>query len=254
MKIHLLSDLHNEFEEYKPDTTYLADHLNADVVVLAGDIDIKCRGVKWAKKHFNCPVLYVPGNHEYYRGHLTRTLEKMRLAGNERVRVLDQDEVVLQIENQSVRFLGVTGWTNFSSTGNIPLAEWDAMENLSDFKKNIRVGSNFRPLHVSDVSKKSKAARAWLQDRLSQPFNGPTVVITHHAPSMRSVVNPDTSNHLDAAYANRWESLMDGVVLWVHGHTHTAVDYVMDQTRVISNPKGYPGETTGFDPKLIVSV
>ena len=69
MRIHLLSDLHNEFSSFVPVL------LDCDLVILAGDIDLKSRGVEWAKKTFSVPVLYVPGNHEFYGGHLTHTLE-----------------------------------------------------------------------------------------------------------------------------------------------------------------------------------
>ena len=72
MKIHVLSDLHLEFQGFSP-----TSH-DADVVVLAGDIDLLARGVEWANKTFDCPVIYVAGNHEYYKGHLDRTLQKMR--------------------------------------------------------------------------------------------------------------------------------------------------------------------------------
>lgn len=61
MRIHLLSDLHNEFDLFEPEVR------DADVVILAGDINVKTRGVEWAKNTFTCPVLYVPGNHEFYR-------------------------------------------------------------------------------------------------------------------------------------------------------------------------------------------
>src|SRR5690606_18931361 len=98
MRIHLLSDLHNEFELYEPAS------VNADVVVLAGDIDVGVKGIKWAREAFDCPVLYVPGNHEFYNGHLVNTLRKMREASCERVRVLDRDAVTLG----GVRFLGAT--------------------------------------------------------------------------------------------------------------------------------------------------
>ncbi len=79
MRIHLLSDLHNEFDLFEPEVR------DADVVILAGDINVKTRGVEWAKNTFTCPVLYVPGNHEFYGGHLTRTLEKMRAASSDQV-------------------------------------------------------------------------------------------------------------------------------------------------------------------------
>src|SRR5690554_8212152 len=61
MRIHILSDLHNEFEPYSP-----AD-VKADVVVLAGDIHSRGRSTQWALAHFDGPIVLVAGNHEYYR-------------------------------------------------------------------------------------------------------------------------------------------------------------------------------------------
>ena len=244
MRIHLLSDLHNEFSPFTPEV------MDADVVILAGDIDLKSRGVAWAEKTFSCPVLYVPGNHEFYGGHLTRTLEKMRAAQGAHVRVLDRDEVVIG----GVRFLGATMWTDFSSTGSQPIAALAAQTSMNDFKV-IRT-ADFRKIRPADLIKESVATRDWLRAKFAESFDGPTVVITHHAPSMRSLVdNPYSGNHLDAAFANAWDDLMgDHVALWVHGHSHTAADYQIEGTRVVCNPRGYPDEETGFDPSLVIEV
>ena len=245
MRIHLLSDLHNEFDLFEPEVR------DADAVILAGDINVKTRGVEWAKNTFTCPVLYVPGNHEFYGGHLTRTLEKMRAASSDQVRVLDRDEVILS----GVRFLGATMWTDFAATGNPPIAAFTAQNGLNDFKQ-IRT-ADFRRIRPADLISESAKTRDWLRAKLADPFDGPTVVITHHAPSMRSLEdNPHAGGHLDAAFANRWEDLMGGdqVALWVHGHSHTAVDYDVAGTRVVCNPRGYPGEDTDFKPNLVLVV
>lgn len=245
MRIHLLSDLHNEFEPFTPEP------LDCDVVILAGDIDLKARGVEWAKQSFSGPVLYVPGNHEFYGGHLTHTLEKLRAAQDDRVRVLDRDEVVLA----GVRFLGAIMWTDFAATGNPHIAAFSAQNALNDFRQ-IRA-ENYRRIRPADLIALAVKTKDWLRDRLSEPFDGPTVVITHHAPTLRSLQdNPHAGTHLDAAFANRWEDLMcgDQVALWVHGHSHTAVDYEVAGTRVVSNPRGYPGEETGFCPDLVIEV
>lgn len=245
MRIHLLSDLHNEFDLFEPEVR------DADVVILAGDINVKTRGVEWAKNTFTCPVLYVPGNHEFYGGHLTRTLEKMRAASSDQVRVLDRDEVILS----GVRFLGATMWTDFAATGNPPIAAFTAQNGLNDFKQ-IRT-ADFRRIRPADLISESAKTRDWLRAKLADPFDGPTVVITHHAPSMRSLEdNPHAGGHLDAAFANRWEDLMGGdqVALWVHGHSHTAVDYDVAGTREVCNPRGYPGEDTDFKPNLVLVV
>ncbi|WP_020160026.1 metallophosphoesterase family protein [Methylobacter marinus] len=245
MKIHLLSDLHNEIHPFTPSL----HAQEADVVVLAGDIDIKARGIAWASETFSCPVIYVPGNHEYYKGHLDYTLAKMRAAACERVRVLDCDEWILG----GMRFLGATGWTDYSATGNTAVAEWEAEQSMTDFKK-IRVRS-YHKVQPLDFIKRNERTRKWLRDRLSEAFDGLTVIVTHHAPSVLSLAKTKTVNHLDAAYANQWESLMGQPnTFWLHGHTHLAVDYTFQGSRVIANPRGYPKENTGFDPDLLIEL
>lgn len=245
LRIHILSDVHNEFTPFVPSIR------DVDVVILAGDIGLGTKGIEWAKETFPCPVLYVPGNHEYYGGHLSNTLQKMRAAATDHVRVMDCDEALIG----GVRFLCATGWTDYSATGNIPLAEWDAQQTMRDFKK-IRATPGYRKVRPADFAELSRFAKRWLRDRLAESFSGPTVIVTHHAPSVLSLTgSPDSGSHLDAAYANRWEDLMgDDVELWVHGHTHHSVDYNIAGTRIISNPRGYPGESTGFDAGLIVEL
>lgn len=244
MKIHLLSDLHNEFgQPYGPVVR------DADVTILAGDIDIRCRGVQWAEHTFSGHVLYVPGNHEYYGEHFERTFAKMQALASERVRVLDRDVCVIG----GVRFLGATGWTRLDATGNLPLAAWDAQQRMQDYKK-IRCAPGFRKWRPEHCAREAHETFKWLFSELSKPFGGRTVVITHHAPSVLSL--DGHGDHLDASYANRWESLFgEGLDLWVHGHTHRSVDYMLEGTRVVSNPRGYPGENVeGFDPELILDV
>jgi predicted phosphodiesterase len=65
MKIRILSDLHLEFRHWTP------PEADADVIVLAGDIHVGIHGVEWARRSFPLnPVVYVPGNHEFYGGHM----------------------------------------------------------------------------------------------------------------------------------------------------------------------------------------
>ena len=249
MRIQILSDLHVEFEDFRP------VDVDADIVILAGDINVKGRCVDWAKEaftSFDCPVLLCAGNHDYYDGHLGKTLLKMTDASDECVRFFDCNEWIVS----GVRFLGATGWTDYTSTGNQPLAMWDASNSMTDFKK-IRC-ENYRKIRPEDLVARSHYTKNWLRARLLEPFEGKTVVFTHHAPSTLSLdSHSGPSDHLDAAYANRWEDLMgEGVDLWVHGHTHRQVDYIVCGTRVITNPRGYPGESCrdGFDPGFAINV
>ncbi|HEP8062243.1 TPA: metallophosphoesterase [Pseudomonas aeruginosa] len=246
MKLHILSDLHNEFDGYEPSPSARL----ADVVILAGDIDVGLKGLEWADRTFNCPVIYVPGNHEFYHHNLERTLKEMRNFRSDKVRFLDQDELAIG----DVRILCATAWTDFAATGDQAIAAIHAKQMLNDFSY-ISTDEN-RKIQPIDLINISTRAKSWLRSKLDESFSGKTVVITHHAPLLKSLEHsPYPKSHINAAFANHWPELFDEKVdLWVHGHTHIAIDYVFNATRVISNPRGYPGEDTGFNPDLVVDI
>jgi predicted phosphodiesterase len=247
MKLHILSDIHLEFAPFDPPST------DADVVVLAGDIGLGTHAVEWAAVTFPQPVLYVPGNHEYYGGHLKNTLVKMkRMAEGTQVRVLDSEAVVMG----DVRFLAATLWTDFMLTRNPMLAQHEAEACMTDYRR-IRTAA-YRRLRARDTQREHLAARRFLEHALAQPFEGRTVVVTHHAPSDRSISTRFRGpSQLNAAYASDLDALMGpAVALWVHGHTHESLDYRLTQTRVVCNPRGYiPIEpNAAFAPGLLVEV
>ena len=242
MKLQIYSDLHIEFAPFEHTPG------EADLVILAGDIDIKSRGVKWANEVFQCPVIYVCGNHEFYGGHIDHTLQKMKEAAAPHVHVLENESLIL---NQT-RFLVTTAWTDYSSTGVADAAKRVAWEWMNDFNV-IRTDTNFRRLRPDDLIAKSKAAYAWLTKELDRPFDGKTVVVTHHAPAL-DYVGDDLPTHLIAAYANDWPELLGKADLWVYGHTHVAADFLKNGCRVVSNPRGYPNQKTGFDPNFLIEI
>lgn len=256
MRIRILSDLHLETGPIK------LPGLDTDVVVLAGDIDEGTRGVEWAKRTFSQPVVYVPGNHEYYGGKLGHTLDKMRqAAAGSNVHVLDCEEWHFE----GVRFLGATLWTDYRLTGNQPLAEWDASQRLNDFKR-IQ-SANCSTVRPGEFLLEHAEARSFLERKLQEPFEGKTVVVTHHAPSGLSVARRHHDqavkgdSHLNASFASNLDGLLmmhNG--LWIHGHTHDAWDYFIGDTRIVCNPRGYLNqkgqslEPTGFDKSLTVEI
>ena len=196
--------------------------------------------------------MYVPGNHEYYGGHLQNTLTRMRrTAEGTQVRVLDGEAITLG----PVRFLAATLWTDFQIMRDPQRAQREAEAHMTDYRR-IKAAA-YRPLRATDLRAAHFDARRFLERSLQQPFDGPTVVISHHAPSPRSISNRWRSSHLNAAYASDLELLMGReVALWVHGHTHDSLDYSVRDTRVVCNPRGYiPVEPNpGFDPGLVVEV
>lgn len=248
MRIRILSDLHLEFCNWTPPAT------DADLTVLAGDIHTRGRAVAWAVQQFDHPVIFVPGNHDYYGGSLGHTMEKMRAAARgTHVHVLQDETVVLD----GVRFIGATLWTDYRLTGNEPLAQWDAQQQLHDFKA-IR-DEHFKRLRTAHLAARHARSRTLLGAQLAESFEGKTVVVTHHAPSELSVAEyyRAQGGHPNAAYASRLEHLFgEHLDLWVHGHMHHSVDYALHGTRVVCNPRGYaPNELNdAFDERRIITL
>lgn len=254
MKLFLVSDLHLEMHDYTPPTSQEAGY---DVVVLAGDIHTRERGVVWAQKSFKgVPVVYVPGNHEGYGTHWEKNIEKMKeLAKGSHVFVLEKDTVTIN----GVCFVGTTGWTDFSLWPNKQEAMYEAGLGRDPYSlgardyRHIRT-AGFRRLVPKDVERMAFQNQQWLKNTLDA-LPSPAVVVTHHAPSVKSLKHP-VSQPLDATDANHWDHLVahPNVLSWLHGHTHHAVSYDIDGHGVHTNPRGYPGEETGFNPKGILDL
>ena len=244
MRIRIHSDLHLEFAPFVPPPS------DADVIVLAGDIDNGAAGIEWARETFEKPVLYLAGNHEYYEGEFEAVQEAMGAAARRlAVELLDCSEVVVD----GVRFLGCTLWTDYSLA---PQAERpaaiEAARKLNPDYQLIRWG--FRAFAPEDAIALCARHRAWLVAALAVPFPGKTVVITHFAPHPHSIAPTYFGNRANPGFVLDLAEMMGSAVLWIHGHTHTFFDYRARGTRVICNPRGYPGEPTGFRPDLIVEI
>lgn len=245
MRIRIYSDLHNEFTRIAP---FVPPTTDADVVVLAGDIDIQARGVSWANETFNQPVIYCAGNHEFYKGHIDHTLRKMREAAAPHVHVMENQ---VWICNQT-RFLVTTSWTDFSSTGDVVEAMITCALWMNDYQM-IRAEERYRQLRPSDLIERNHEVYDFLVSELNRPFDGKTVVITHHCP-IPEVAGDKHDGHLSAAYTNRWHSLLSMADVWIFGHTHRAVDIELGGCRLISNPRGYPKEKTGFISDFTIEI
>jgi len=242
MRLLIYSDLHREHEpSFEPDERLWG---MADVIVLAGDIDAGGRAVEWAcslsLRLQDRPIVMVAGNHEFYGGHFSNTLSKMREAARgTAVHILEDEAVVIE----DVRFLGCSLWTDLQLGGANPLiAGAHVRQRMTDFRKiTFDHRGGWRKLRPEDTVRRHEHSRAWLRTMLATPFDGPTVVVTHHAPSARSVNPYFADNIVSTAYASELDSLMGPAALWVHGHTHDSADYEINGTRVFSNPRGYPG-------------
>ena len=253
MKLHILSDLHNEFSMHVPSQA----SYDADVIVLAGDIWKDARGIGWALETWpDNRIIYVAGNHEFYGKVRPVTPAKLHVEAKAcNVDFLDNSEVIVS----GVRFLGATLWTDFELFGKEAMRQCmsEAQHRLNDFRVIYEGRKVFSPMDSVLLHQESIA---WLQEKLATPFEGKTVVVTHHLPSEKSVVARFKNNTLSACFASNLDDLLDGnkVQLWIHGHAHDCLDYELNGTRVACNPRGYVTyqntENTLFNPNLVVEV
>jgi len=219
MKVRVLSDLHTEFEDFVPPST------DADVNILAGDIGVGMAALNWIHLHFPTQVVvYVLGNHEYYR-HELRLLEKMKSAAQSNVHILENESITLG----GVRFLGATLWTDFALHGEAErvFSMHAADVAMTDFRL-IKIRN--RRFSAADSAALHHQSVLWLSQQLQLSESAKTVVVTHHGPSELSVADRFKGDRLSPAFASRLEPLikMGRPALWVHGHMHDAVGYQLN--------------------------
>lgn len=276
MKIQLLSDLHLEVHPHWVPTPAPG----ADVLVLAGDIGSYQIGSLLKDNDFGLarfsplhgwptPVLFVPGNHEYdtqdfdaAHARLRETTERLGLVW------LERETVVLQ----GVRFVGTTLWTDFDALaptaahGSGPATANGLAQQLKAREKAFRAANyylrktgvtrNSEPWLAPGLRDQALVCQAWLQAALTTPFDGPTVAVTHFAPSLKSAdvrygLTPGT-----AGFCNALDALLPLAPLWLHGHLHAPSDYVHQGCRVVANPLGYArkNEQAAFQPQKLIEI
>jgi predicted phosphohydrolase len=205
------------------------------------------------------PTIYVPGNHCFWWDggddrytHADQIARGRDLAARRGIHLLSDDAVTLR----GVKFLGSTLWTD------LRLATWSpghaarsARLGMRDYKRiRRRRSGRHKYVRPSDTAAMHQAGRAWLDDQLGLPHDGPTVVISHHAPHPRSL--PTDGLDLAHCYASDLSRLIHDRQpdLWVHGHLHSRSDYRIGATRIVCNARGHVDEASGFDPAFTIDV
>ncbi len=257
MKIRVLSDLHLENDEPE-----LIPHAQADLIVLAGDIHNHAAGPRWAAQTFDgaAPVVYVPGNHEYYDGEFGALEVALHDAASQVENVHVLNNAALIDPHGRWRVLGTTLWTDFALFGADHAALAESIEAarraMLDFRGLIQMNwphgvencarDEARDFAPADALALHRQARAWLENELAKPFAGQTIVVTHHAPHRLSLAERYAHDRVSAGFVNHLPELVRApVALWIHGHTHTSFDYTVNGTRVVCNPRGYFDRRSG---------
>jgi hypothetical protein len=271
MKINLVSDLHLEFA---PMTLP-----GGDVLILSGDIaearavlrdfhttraepyepgNLRYYDFFWHECAKYNRVFYVMGNHEHYRGRFDQTLDNLKSAMPPNVTVLENEAV----EHEGVMFMGATLWTNCNNADSLTLYHLKHMMNdykvIQNFYKDKGLYHKLVPEYTFRTHTNTLS---YFRKVLSENRDRQFVIMTHHAPSFKSV--PEHFVHdtlMNGGYASDLSEFIldnENIRVWTHGHMHDPVDYMIGDTRVVSNPRGYVGyerHSTVFDPAFSFEV
>lgn len=284
MKITLVSDLHLEFS----DCYDIKNEHNADVLILGGDIMIaedlhdhpyvpsiyeygsfaelgrKQKRVQtfrdFLKRMSNLfpHVIYVAGNHEFYHGKWVKGIQYLRdeCAQFPNVHFLERDSVKIM----DVTFVGGTLWTDMNKHD--PLTLHAVGDMMNDFRiiKNDEKG--YTSLKPADTVVRHRQTLEYIKTVIAEKSDEKFVVVGHHSPSFLSaheMYKHDTLMN-GAYHSDLSEFILDHpqIKLWTHGHTHHCFDYMIGETRIVCNPRGYQSdgysEDTGWNPNIILEI
>ena len=286
MKIKLVSDLHLEFSDINID-----NNEGADVLILGGDIMIAqdlhdhpepantadqaaiANGTGLGRRQltaqrfrdffkrcsFQFPhVIYIMGNHEFYNGKFYAGIDYMReeCAKYPNVYMLEQDMKIID----NVVFVGGTLWTNMNRRDPLTMHAIEGM--MNDFRIIRNDARNYAAMSALDVAIRHDKTLAYIEHIVHEHRNKKCVVVGHHSPSFQSA-HPMYAHEtlMNGGYhSDLSEFIMDHpqIKLWTHGHTHHPFDYVIGETRVVCNPRGYENdgysENSGWNPNIVLEI
>ncbi len=262
IRILYMSDLHLEMEPglglagrgTMLDEAILSGIGPVDLVALAGDVHSGLRGVAYAEqlgRSLAAPVAMIAGNHEFYHHDIATLLPALEQASAKtagRVQFLENAKASYQIAGQRVNLFGCTLWTDYALHGQPAAAMAAAFARMNDHRLIRNGGALFMP---ADALAMHRRSRLWLANALAAEPEAINIVVTHHAPSGTMLGNrtgkiaPAYGSELLAEFAARRPAL------WIHGHTHYRHESLAQGIRVVSAPRGYPGDSEApFRPGL----
>jgi len=284
MRIKLVSDLHLEFSDIN-----IQNDQDYDVLILGGDImvaqdlhdhpemnygmysnvNVEGLGRRQRKAQayrdflkrcsFQFPhVIYIMGNHEFYHGKFYGAIDYMRneCAKYPNVYMLEQDTEIID----DVVFVGGTLWTNMNKRDPLTMHAIEGM--MNDFRIIRNDKRNYATMSALDVAIRHDKTLAYIKLIVQEHKDKKCVVVGHHSPSFQSchpMYGSDTLMN-GGYHSDLCEFIMDHpqIKLWTHGHTHHPFDYMIGETRVVCNPRGYENdgysEQTGWNPNILLEI
>lgn len=241
MKISYCSDLHLDFGPG-------LELPGGEVLILAGDIvelkNLQSRQIMQDFFQTECAkyqqVFYILGNHEHYHSTFNKTRDQIQEFMPDNVRLMENE----CINYKGINFVGCTLWTDMNKLDPLTLYQMPNLCNDYRCVKNEYQGGygKLTPKHTASVHFQSVE---YLKKTLAS-VQAPTIVFTHHAPTLESIhARYRTAGDycMNGGFASDLSGLIldhtDKIPYWIHGHMHDAVDYIIGNTRVLSNPRGY---------------
>lgn len=263
MRALLYSDVHLEFGSFKHPCKSSAETYY-DIVLLAGDISKGNSGIAWAGQNFTYPY-YVAGNHEFYgRRDINEHYDEMREAAQKHGVAFLQNDVAYGhldydgVASEKYRVIGATLWTDFALDKDQILGLAIGRQSMNDYyeimdkkwhKDNQRgwESSVYHFFTPESALERHKESLAFIISELEKPFDGKTIVMTHHAPSGKSINRKYLGSEMNHLYSSNLDRLIEAFQpdLWVHGHCHSTNEYEIGKTKIRSNPRGYVGYGKG---------
>lgn len=269
--VKLLSDLHIDY--YLPKKiknlnlrkdVYFPSADNRDketTLIIAGDLwhagaPFSFYNQSWFKEISNQyqQIIFVLGNHDFWKGNLSLEYEKFNIA----LKKQEIDNIYLLQENilylNNIKIIGGTLWTDFLSGDK--LARHFANITMNDYKF-IKNDLDFKRLKYFMIEQAHHKTRSFIfQNAKKENINQKLWVISHHAPSEKSLNQKDPEYYVNGYYYSNLEKeiLSSEIDLWMHGHVHSNSDYYIGKTKIISNPKGMKDENPSFTENYYINI
>ena len=271
MRVNLISDLHLEFGDLVLP--------GGDVLILSGDV-VEAKhlqqadytpeiiglsertGMKFHRyaRFFNeeCSkyreVIYVMGNHEHYGFKFDNTYRQLADNLPSNVHLLEKETY----EIDGVVFIGGTMWTDLNKGD--PITSYTLKSGMNDYRvitKHYKDRNVYHKLTPEVTREEHMKTKRFISDAVAAAGDKKVVVVTHHSPSTQSIKPRYQGDyHMNGGYSSAMEDFIvdrPQIKVWTHGHTHDTFDYMVGETRVMCNPRGYAGyeeRAREFDPTV----
>lgn len=267
MKIWVLSDLHLTIGAARIGSDLIPIPSDAEVCVIAGDVCDGLAGIEWVGKTIanKLPVVMVLGNHDFFGEDLEGAVRAARDIAKQypNITILDDSSIVID----GVKLCGGALWTNFELFANdadpitAEICGGYAKREMPDFGEIYATprqsGFIARLVQPRDLIRTHRSTVDFLEGELAGSKNSRTVVVTHHAPHRNSIHRKFEREPTSASFASDLSSLIhrSRPSHWIHGHVHHSLDYELEATRVLCNPRGYHNSrNVDFNPDLVIEV